>query len=250
MDLGFGRRPDVAQTSTTRSACCAAPVAPRPEAMATDRSTTNLRLLLSADPTAPDSETVPVSSKPPSSATDLLDKALEILTRYVSPPTARSILNLAHQRRGGSDGGTDLAQLLESIRAQPPPLRDRSRPGAAVLLRARGPGGGAPQGERGGHRAHPVRGRHRQRPHRGTARRRAGRLLDHRGDAADDGDLGGRAQHRALRRAGADRDPPLDRAARQSRSSPATGDRGSPTSTRSSRATTSRGSGWGSASAG
>ena len=59
---------------------------------------------------APDSH--PVSSKPPSSET-FFDRALVVLTQYVSPPTARSILNLAEQR--GGEGGAAPSDPIASI---------------------------------------------------------------------------------------------------------------------------------------
>jgi serine/threonine-protein kinase RsbT len=43
-----------------------------------------------------------------------MEQALAILTRYVSPPTARSILGLAEQRVGAT-GTSDLRHLLDSI---------------------------------------------------------------------------------------------------------------------------------------
>ncbi len=60
-------------------------------------------------------ESGPLSTKHALCASDLLDQALEVLTHYVSVPTARSILNLAQQRKGGSEGDADLSHLLESI---------------------------------------------------------------------------------------------------------------------------------------
>jgi len=72
---------------------------------------------------APDSQTAPASSErspassersPASGRTDPIEQALAILTRYVSPPTARSILSLAEQRVGAT-GTTDLRTLLDPI---------------------------------------------------------------------------------------------------------------------------------------
>jgi serine/threonine-protein kinase RsbT len=64
-------------------------------------------------PTPPESEPIPSTKRTPSSASPL-DQAHEILLRYVSAPTARSILSLAEQRRG-PDGAGNLVQLLGSI---------------------------------------------------------------------------------------------------------------------------------------
>jgi serine/threonine-protein kinase RsbT len=55
-----------------------------------------------------------VSSDRSPASHDALEPAFGILTRYVSPPTARSILSLA-QQRGGAAGATDLRQLLDRI---------------------------------------------------------------------------------------------------------------------------------------
>lgn len=70
---------------------------------------------------APDSQSAPSSSEraPASSerapaSSDAMEQALAILTRYVSPPTARSILGLAEQRVGAT-GTSDLRHLLDSI---------------------------------------------------------------------------------------------------------------------------------------
>ncbi len=64
---------------------------------------------------APDSATAPIQGKRSLSANDILDQALAILTVYVSPPTARSILNLARQRRVAPESAAELSELLASI---------------------------------------------------------------------------------------------------------------------------------------
>jgi serine/threonine-protein kinase RsbT len=69
-------------------------------------------------PTVPESDPSPTSPIPSTSRTpsvlNVLDQAHEILLRFVSAPTARSILSLA-ERRKGSDGAADLVQLIGSI---------------------------------------------------------------------------------------------------------------------------------------
>lgn len=63
----------------------------------------------------PDSDTAQIpSTKRTSSLSSPVEQALEILLRYVSAPTARSIMSLAEQRRGPA-GGAELAPLLDSI---------------------------------------------------------------------------------------------------------------------------------------
>jgi serine/threonine-protein kinase RsbT len=59
---------------------------------------------------------IPPSVREP--APDSGERAFEILTRFVSPPTARSILTLARQRKGivgGRVEGAHLRDMLESI---------------------------------------------------------------------------------------------------------------------------------------
>lgn len=63
---------------------------------------------------APDSSAAPISSERAPGGTETQERVFGILTRYVSPPTARSIFTLA-QQRGGGTGATDLRQLLDSI---------------------------------------------------------------------------------------------------------------------------------------
>jgi serine/threonine-protein kinase RsbT len=63
---------------------------------------------------APDSSAAPASSERAPGGNETQERVFGILTRYVSPPTARSILTLA-QQRGGATGAVDLRQLLDSI---------------------------------------------------------------------------------------------------------------------------------------
>jgi serine/threonine-protein kinase RsbT len=78
--------------------------------MAAPRSSPTVR---SSVPT-PVSGTVLSTLKRPQSASDLLDQAFQILTRHVSVPTARSILDLA-QRKGNTEGSPDPGRLIQSI---------------------------------------------------------------------------------------------------------------------------------------
>lgn len=83
--------------------------------MAAPRSSPSGRSPSSTDRAAPDSEPAAIpSTKRTPNTLGVLDQALETLMRYVSAPTARSILSLAEQRRGG-EGSADLSQLLDSI---------------------------------------------------------------------------------------------------------------------------------------
>lgn len=106
--MALSERTPVASERTTIERT---PVTSERTPVASERTTVE-RAPVASERTA--AERAPLSVERTSGKSDAIERALAILTRYVSPPTARSILGLA-ERRVGATGVTDLRVLLDSI---------------------------------------------------------------------------------------------------------------------------------------